>query len=108
VRNPQLDEAHILNYLGQRFDPNADYTANTKHLIADLIHYRGPVGALRTVNSARKLVLKRIHNHIPRPERYDPHQEWAYFRWLKALKHSLSQAIAEHLQRPQTGIGCLP
>jgi hypothetical protein len=93
-------EKHILKYLGLSFDPAADYSANTKLLIADLIRYRGQGPAVIAVDDVIKLVKRRIRNPNHRPVGFDLVQQEAFLVWLKDLRQQLGPKVTKPKPKP--------
>lgn len=88
----RLCEKHVLYYLGLSFDPDRDYAVETAELIADLIRYRGRLGASKAIRAVIGLVSRRvIHGH---PDPVEGHRQRAYLAWLRTVRERLNDRAA--------------
>jgi hypothetical protein len=84
------NEALVLQYIGQWFDPKIDYRPHAQRLIHDLLRDRDQPGAIRTINSVIELVSGRIEKPT---KKVDVQQQRAFLKWLRGVRRDLGPEI---------------
>ncbi|MFP1131564.1 hypothetical protein [Asticcacaulis sp. W401b] len=90
MRSAFKNEALVLQYIGQWFDPKIDYRPHAKRLVHDLLRDRDQPGAVQTIDSVIKLVSSRIEKPT---KKVDVEQQRAFLKWLKGVRRDLGPEI---------------